>query len=91
LTAQSAKERPFHILDNEFYDIIGADPTLTLIAETDGDPLFHEANVWYPPTDEMFFVQAAGPAAGESRVGGGGNGVEYLLWLESEGGGPLKG
>lgn len=36
-----------------------------MIAETSGDPLFHEAVVWYPPTDEVFFVQNAGaPAAG---------------------------
>jgi gluconolactonase len=35
---------------------------LTLIAKTDSDPLFHEAVVWYPPTDEVFFVQNAGAA-----------------------------
>ncbi|WVQ98187.1 hypothetical protein IAU59_005309 [Kwoniella sp. CBS 9459] len=63
--ADSLAARPFLIYDNAFYDIIGSDPTLTLIASTDGDPLFHEANTWYPPTDEMFFVQNAGaPAAG---------------------------
>jgi len=38
--------KPFHIYDDEFYDIIGSNPTLTLIAETDGDPLFHEATAW---------------------------------------------
>lgn len=38
--------KPFHIYDEEFYAIIGSDPTLTLIAETASDPLFHEAVVW---------------------------------------------
>ncbi|RYP68440.1 hypothetical protein DL771_006704 [Monosporascus sp. 5C6A] len=61
----SLKDRPFHIYDDEFYDVIGPNPTLTLIARTETDPLFHEAVVWYPPTDEVFFVQNAGaPAAG---------------------------
>ncbi|KAK4686857.1 gluconolactonase, partial [Tremellales sp. Uapishka_1] len=61
----SLKARPFLILDNEFYAIIGDNPTLTLIADTSPDPLFHEAVVWYPPTDEVFFVQNSGaPAAG---------------------------
>lgn len=39
--------KPFHIYDDDFYDIIGSEPTLTLIAETETDPLFHEAVVWY--------------------------------------------
>ncbi|KAM0807037.1 hypothetical protein AB5N19_07376 [Seiridium cardinale] len=58
-------ERPFHIYDDEFLAIIGPDPTLTLIAHSGKDPLFHEAVVWYPPTDEVFIAQNAGaPAAG---------------------------
>ncbi|KAI0161173.1 calcium-dependent phosphotriesterase [Hypoxylon sp. FL1284] len=61
----SLKEKPFHIYDDEFYDVIGDNPTLTLIANAGTNPLFHEAAIWYPPTDEMFFVQNAGaPAAG---------------------------
>lgn len=53
------------VYSDEFYNIIGSNPTLTLIAKTDGDPLFHEAVVWHPPTDEVFFVQNAGaPEAG---------------------------
>ncbi|RYP49997.1 hypothetical protein DL768_004432 [Monosporascus sp. mg162] len=63
LDAASLKERPFHIYDDEFYDVIGSNPTLTLIARTESDPLFHEAVVWYPPTDEVFFVQNAGARA----------------------------
>ncbi|KAI1174892.1 gluconolactonase [Nemania sp. FL0916] len=61
----SLKEKPFHVYDDEFYDVIGSNPSLTLIANSGTDPLFHEAVVWYPPTNEMFFVQNAGaPAAG---------------------------
>ncbi|KAK7748105.1 hypothetical protein SLS53_001357 [Cytospora paraplurivora] len=57
--------KPFHVYDDEFYSIIGTDPTLTLLAESASDPVYHEAVVWYEPTDEVFFVQNAGaPAAG---------------------------
>lgn len=42
----SPTEKPFHIYDDEFYDVIGDDPTLTLIASSEKDPLFHEAVVW---------------------------------------------
>ena len=40
-------DRPFHVYDKGFYDIIGSNPTLTLIAKSAKDPLFHEAVVWY--------------------------------------------
>ncbi|KAK7967099.1 uncharacterized protein PG986_001376 [Apiospora aurea] len=62
VTEESLKAKPFHIYDGEFYEVIGANPTLTLLAQSDKDPLFHEAVVWYPPTDEVFFVQNAGAA-----------------------------
>ncbi|KAI0202356.1 gluconolactonase [Astrocystis sublimbata] len=58
----SLKDKPFHVYDDEFYDVIGTNPTLTLIANSGTDPLFHEAVVWYPPTNEAFFVQNAGAA-----------------------------
>ncbi|KAM0326519.1 hypothetical protein ACHAQA_006388, partial [Verticillium albo-atrum] len=65
VTQESLTAKPFHVYDKEFYDVIGEDPSLTLIATSDTDPIFHEAVVWYPPTDEVFFVQNAGaPAAG---------------------------
>ncbi|KAI0423944.1 D-lactonohydrolase [Xylaria sp. FL1042] len=54
------KEKPFHVYDDEFYDVIGPNPTLTLIAQSEIDPIFHEAVVWYPPTNEVFFAQSAG-------------------------------
>ncbi|KAI1848955.1 hypothetical protein JX266_005383 [Neoarthrinium moseri] len=65
VTEESLTAKPFHIYDDDFYEVIGDNPTLTLLARTESDPLFHEAVVWYPPTDEVFFVQNAGaPAAG---------------------------
>lgn len=55
--------KPFHVYDEEFLAIIGQNPTLTLLAEEATDPLYHEAVVWYEPTDEVFFVQNAGAVA----------------------------
>jgi len=65
LTAAGLKDKPFHIYDDEFLDILGPNPTFTILAETAKDPIFHEAVVWYKAKDEMFFVQNAGnPDAG---------------------------
>ncbi|EQB48609.1 hypothetical protein CGLO_12146 [Colletotrichum gloeosporioides Cg-14] len=65
VTKESLEAKPFHIYDAEFYDVIGPNPSLTLIATSDTDPIFHEAVVWNRPTEEVFFVQNAGaPAAG---------------------------
>ncbi|RSL84901.1 hypothetical protein BHE90_000355 [Fusarium euwallaceae] len=65
VTEKSLLEKPFHIYDDEFLDVIGSDPSLTLIATSESDPIFHEAVVWHSPKDEVFFVQNAGaPAAG---------------------------
>lgn len=46
VTQESLTAKPFHIYDPEFYDVIGADPSLTLIATSDTDPIFHEAVTW---------------------------------------------
>ncbi|KAJ9499454.1 hypothetical protein LTR99_009622 [Exophiala xenobiotica] len=63
ITQEQALAKPFHIYDDAFYDIIGSNPTLTVIASQGTNPLYHEAVVWYPPTDEVFFVQNAGATA----------------------------
>ena len=64
-TKDALLDKPFHVYDDEFLDVIGSDPTFTLLATTPKDPIFHEAVVWYKPTDEAFFVQNAGnPDAG---------------------------
>ncbi|KAH8898053.1 calcium-dependent phosphotriesterase [Thozetella sp. PMI_491] len=64
-TAEGLMDKPFHIYDDDFLDIIGPNPTFTILAQTPKDPIFHEAVVWYKPKDEVFFVQNAGnPDAG---------------------------
>lgn len=64
-TLDGMNKKPFHVYDDEFLNIIGRDPTLTVIAETEKDPVFHEAVVWSERTDEAFFCQNAGaPDAG---------------------------
>ncbi|KIY02630.1 uncharacterized protein Z520_01095 [Fonsecaea multimorphosa CBS 102226] len=59
VTLQEALAKPFHVYDEAFLDIIGTNPTLTLIASTNSNPLFHEAVVWYVYS----FVQNAGATA----------------------------
>lgn len=63
MTEQSLEAKPFLIFDDEFYDVIGPNPSLTTIASSDSNPLFHEAVTWVPETDEVYFVQNAGPIA----------------------------
>jgi gluconolactonase len=41
------KEKPFHVYHEDFVQVVGDNPTLTLIADSGTDPLFHEAAVWY--------------------------------------------
>lgn len=48
------KKKPFHVYHEDFLDIIGDNPTLTLIADSGTDPLFHEAPIWY--VSEAFVV-----------------------------------
>lgn len=45
-TEESLAKRPFHVYDEEFLKIIGKNPTLTRIAHSPKDPLYHEAVVW---------------------------------------------
>lgn len=47
VTHESLTEKPFHVYDPDFYDIIGSNPSLTLLASSESDPLFHEAVTWY--------------------------------------------
>ncbi|EFX04369.1 evolved d-pantonohydrolase [Grosmannia clavigera kw1407] len=62
-TLDSLRAQPFHVYDDAFYDILGANPTLSLVAESETDPLFHEAVIWFPDTEDIFFVQNAGAKA----------------------------
>lgn len=43
---ETLKKKPFHVYHPDFIHILGANPTLTLIADSGTDPLFHEAVVW---------------------------------------------
>lgn len=64
-TRETLLARPFHVYHPDFLSIIGSNPALVQVAQTSGDPRFHEAVIWNPPTDDVFFVQNAGaPAAG---------------------------
>ena len=54
ITPEDLSAKPFHIYDDEFHSIIGSEPTLTLIAETETDPLFHEAVVWYAAPQHQY-------------------------------------
>lgn len=47
MTLDGLLERPFHIHHPDFLDIIGQSPTLTKIADTGKNPMFHEAPVWF--------------------------------------------
>ncbi|KAK5635158.1 hypothetical protein RRF57_010870 [Xylaria bambusicola] len=62
------KEKPFHVYDDEFYDVIGPNPSLTLIAQSDVDPIFHEAVIWYPPTNESAGNPATGTGLNKSAI-----------------------
>lgn len=46
MTQASLLKRPFHVYDAEFLSILGQSPSLTRVAESPKDPLFHEAVVW---------------------------------------------
>jgi gluconolactonase len=74
MTDKSMAAKPFHVYDREFLELIGHDPRLTVIGGSNqvhgdsGNELpFHEAVVWYPPTDEVFWVQGANAGTGSIK------------------------
>jgi gluconolactonase len=69
-TEASLEDKPFHIYDDEFYAIIGDNPTLTIIASSASDPLYHEAVTWWDaniPTDVSWSTTANSMASGIRR------------------------
>ncbi|KAI9754341.1 MAG: hypothetical protein M4579_004739, partial [Chaenotheca gracillima] len=52
-STKTAAETPFHIYHDSFTSILGAAPTLQLLATFD-DPLFHEAGVFIPSDNTLF-------------------------------------
>ncbi|KAJ6561497.1 calcium-dependent phosphotriesterase [Mycena vulgaris] len=60
----------FQVFDDAFYDIIGHGAAAALFAVT-SDPTFafaHEAPVWVPATDEVWFASNGGGALGRSGL-----------------------
>jgi gluconolactonase len=62
----SAAKAPFISYDDEFLSILGAGPTIELIAERDLDFAF-EAGVWVPERNEVFFTSSI---IDDAKVGG---------------------
>jgi gluconolactonase len=46
ITSQDASSKPFHVYDEAFLELLGSNVSLTLIASSAKDPVFHEAVVW---------------------------------------------
>ncbi|KIY48838.1 calcium-dependent phosphotriesterase, partial [Fistulina hepatica ATCC 64428] len=58
----------FQVFDKEFYTILGDNPTINSVTS---DPTFafaHEAPVWVPETDDVFFASNGGGALGRSNL-----------------------
>ena len=58
----------FQIFDEEFLNILGPNPSIKLIASNDTFAFAHEAPVWIPSTDEIFFASNDGGALGMSDI-----------------------
>jgi len=58
----------FQILDPSFTSLLGATPSLHLIASNDSYAFAHEAPIWVESTDEVFFAANSGGALGMSDI-----------------------
>ncbi|KAF5392812.1 hypothetical protein D9757_000942 [Collybiopsis confluens] len=58
----------FQVFEDEFLDIIGPNPSLNIISSDPSFAFAHEAPVWMPDTDEVFFASNAGGALGRSDI-----------------------
>ncbi|KAF8576547.1 calcium-dependent phosphotriesterase [Ramaria rubella] len=50
----------FQVWDSQFLDILGPNPSVHLISEGDGFAFTHEAPIWDPTTDQVFFASGNG-------------------------------
>ncbi|KAF8589079.1 D-lactonohydrolase-like protein [Ramaria rubella] len=50
----------FQVWDSQFLDILGPNPSVRLISERDGFAFAHEAPIWDPATDQVFFASGNG-------------------------------
>ncbi|KAI5122872.1 hypothetical protein M0805_003324 [Coniferiporia weirii] len=58
----------FQIFSQEFLDVLGPTPSLRLVAENTTFAFAHEAPVWIPATNEVFFASNDGGALGMSDL-----------------------
>jgi len=58
----------FQVFDPSFLDVLGSKASIRLIAENDSFSFAHEAPVWIPETDELFFSSNDGGALGMSDL-----------------------
>lgn len=58
----------FQIFDDSFLSILGSNPSIRVIAENDTFAFAHEAPVWIPETDEVFFASIDGGVPGISDI-----------------------
>ncbi|TBU23473.1 calcium-dependent phosphotriesterase [Dichomitus squalens] len=58
----------FQVFDSEFLQILGPNATIRAIAANPGFAFAHEAPIWVPETDEVFFASQDGGALGFSDV-----------------------
>jgi gluconolactonase len=60
---------PFiQVFDPGFYEILGPNPSLTQIASNATFAFAHEAPIYYPDTDEIFFSSNNGGTLGDSGL-----------------------
>ncbi|KAF8510917.1 D-lactonohydrolase-like protein [Gautieria morchelliformis] len=58
----------FQVWDSSFLDILGSNPSVHLISERDDFAFAHEAPIWNPATNEVFFVSNDGGPLGMSNL-----------------------
>ncbi|KAJ4490338.1 calcium-dependent phosphotriesterase [Lentinula aciculospora] len=58
----------FQVFDDAFLDVIGSNPSLNAVSSDPSFAFAHEAPVWVPNTDEIFFCSNAGGDLGRSNV-----------------------
>lgn len=86
-TTESLLAKPFHVYNKAFLDVLGAEPTFALISE--GDALYaHEAAVWIPGTDDVFFAQVRPLSGLRRRLS---HRTDLFRWTAQNAGGPGSG
>ncbi|KIJ56359.1 hypothetical protein M422DRAFT_774140 [Sphaerobolus stellatus SS14] len=58
----------FQVWDTRFLDILGSSPSIRVIAERDDFAFAHEAPIWDPVEDQVFFASNDGGALGMSDL-----------------------